>query len=306
MANCTAYFSLAGDYYMPGCIIPETTLELKKLERKLNQLQLLKASKEEKFAEYKLQIEDEKKAIEEEYERKFYSILKKMNAIYARMHPLNFDLLWWSQAIRWDRRCTVKVIQGNNPYLENFSRIQFTAGVIMQGVIPRLFEDLLKEMPSEYTDIIRQRQIEEFTRQVKSALKIEPAIKSKEDSETLQQVELCASFICLDRVQSYGPLSIRNSKAVLNEKLIENAFRLYVITECLLGGLFLGYRTHTTAKTSNLSVEEIAIISKGTISPIIPGNLNASYRSWKESLLNNHHAGYPIAYKVKSLKEILK
>lgn len=286
---------------MLGSIVPETTLELSYLKDQFDQL----CSEQ---LQYELQNDPEtNNAIDPDHSEKLLSVSNAMKSVYQKINssPVD-DCLWGLEYIPWDNKCVVRVIQGRNPYLENFFKIQFTNIEGVDSTMEALIKDLVTGMPNGYSKMICPQTVKAATRQIKTVLKNELAIELKDTSTPLPQVELYASFIRLDRVRSYDCLFVQKN-AVLSDNLTNNASSLYVISECLLGGLFFGLRSKTSSEEDNcfFNCKEMSVFSKGTISTIALNDLDISYKKWKDSLLNDPNTGYPIAYKVKNFKEIM-
>lgn len=284
MMDLNNYFSIPGDI-MLGNTILDTTLEAIDLEQQLNQLLLTNES--ETASEYdSAKIED---------------INSKILSVYERQSVDDFYLGF--ESIPWDKRCVVTTHQGRTPYLENLFKMQFTSAECVSYKMNNLVKNLVKGVPNTDTGAISSEMIDNVSSLIEKFL-----IKQlNECDEASIEVELYASFISLDRTRSFGPLAIR-SNAVLSDKLIDNASRIYVISECLLGGIFFGLRRNIigVAEKSSFSCKTLQVISKGTISNMVYNDLDASYNNWKKSLLNNLQDGYPISFKVKNLKEIIK
>lgn len=157
---------------------------------------------------------------------------------------------------------------------------------------------------------------------------------------TEQEISLIGSFVTLSRVKIMDPIVIRKT-AEISEKLRRESSEYYVLTEAVLGGIFLGFgrsilETRKTAKEvksietakedpsplGNKSTKEedtvkmmsrlssISFISQGAIPKINlnPHDVNmwSIYVSWKEILEKDPHSGYPIGFKYKKLGDILK
>ncbi len=122
-------------------------------------------------------------------------------------------------------------------------------------------------------------------------------------------VTLLGSFVTTKKVKKMDPIILR--QAGLSEKLRSNAHQYYVLTEAVLGGLFLGFGEDHLFD-SNLQMDERAskilvtsFISQGAISEF--GNQRTlwdAFASWKNQI-RGEGTGYPVGFKVRKLSEIL-
>lgn len=132
------------------------------------------------------------------------------------------------------------------------------------------------------------------------------------------KVSLIGSFLTLPRVRVMDPIVLR--KEAVSSAMVENATKYSVITEMVLGALFIGYgrslSIHATSEeepaTSRImaGMSVFSFISQGAI-PRMRGkfedaNLWEVYLSWKEALSSDKDSGYPIAIRVRDLTDILK
>jgi hypothetical protein len=131
-------------------------------------------------------------------------------------------------------------------------------------------------------------------------------------------VAVVGSFITLNRVRMLDPLVFREG-AILSNKLRENASKYYVLTQAILGGVFLGLgkqisvhnhssEDETLKLMSNLS--SISFFCQGAIasfkSQLDQINVWEAYSEWKKKLINDSEAGYPIKFTVRCLPNILE
>ncbi len=282
--NLNGYFPVSGDFVL-GNIILDTTLEEIYLNQQLNQLLLT----------------DQSKTTSEDNSSKIEDLSSKMASLSQKMCV--DDFLLNLEFIPWDNRCVVKTAQTREPYLENFFKMQFTHTEGLHNKIKDLTQDLVKGMPNTDISVISSEMRDNISSLIEKLLNEQ----LKECDESSIEVELYASFISLNRTRSFEPLRIR-SNAVLSDKLRDNASRIYIISECLLGGIFFGLHKNVTGakEKSSFSCQSLQVISKGAISNIVLGDLDASYNNWKMSLMNDPHSGYPISFKVKNFGEIIK
>ncbi|PCI75156.1 hypothetical protein COB21_05985 [Candidatus Aerophobetes bacterium] len=126
-----------------------------------------------------------------------------------------------------------------------------------------------------------------------------------------QEVCVIGSFISLARIKSLDPVAIRED-ATLDTDLVENAERYRVITETVLGGVFIGFGTRTTvtpepnsARTIASSLNVFSFVSQGAIPLSDEFDLWKTYNAWKRTLVTDEHSGFPIAFKVRELMDVL-
>merc|ERR1712154_238450 len=133
------------------------------------------------------------------------------------------------------------------------------------------------------------------------------------------EVFLLGSFVTLSRVRAFDPIILRED-AILNEELLEQKGKYSVITESVLGGVFVGFGTristtlentsslkHESAKEIASSLDSFSFVSQGAI-PIteqVNFSLWDTYNSWKKKISMESNCGFPIAFKVRSLTDIL-
>lgn len=294
MINFPNYFPFPENFTM-GSPILDTTLEEIFLQNQLNQLFNDQSQPSMKQLESKSDNNNESSL-----DSKIMAIYDKMASLYKKQED---DFLWNVEGIPWDKNCVVKIQQGNMPYVENFFKMQFSSTENLSGRMDLLVKDLVKGVANIDSSLIPSDMINNVSSLIKKNLDQQLTQSNKVSNE----VELIASFIALDRTKSMGPLSLSKG-ATLSNHLIKKASRLYVITECQLGGIFFALRTKMSGSGDNSSFncKSIHVISKGTISTIDRDDLDASYDHWKKSLLDCPDSGYPISCKVKKLEEIIK
>lgn len=285
--NFNKYFSIPPNISL-GDIVFDKTLQQQK-----NQLAI------RNYTEQLLDLKDDDNDDNDE--------IARISALRPKMEPLPLsdfaeDCLLSLESIPWDNRCVVRIHQGKKPHVENFFKIHFTNEDNVNNKMNRLIRDLVKGVPNTDSLAITSDLTDKVTSLIRGIL----MEQNNESNGNLTEVELYASFIALDRTKTFGPLSIRRS-ASLSDRLLKNASRMYVISECLLGGIFFGFRKKITGTVDNSSFSSntLKVISMGTISKIDCNDLDVSYKNWKESILNNPDSGYPISCKVKNLEEII-
>ncbi len=290
MISSNNYFSIQENYVL-GDLLLDTSLEEIDLNMRLDHLRI---ADQANIEHPDTNSEDQERASLERM-----AIYSKMQTLYSRksVDDLRLDF----QSIPWDRNCVARVHQGKKPYSENFFKGEFNSEETLSTKMDQVAKNLLKGMSDTDSSVISWEinEVSSF---------VENIFRSKGANNVAIEVEFFASFIVLDRTRSLGPLAIRNG-AKLSEKLIENASRIYVLSECLLGGVFFGVRSKVggTGSSLSLNLNTLKILSKGAISTHpYSDSIEASYNSWKEQLLNSMNAGFPIACKFKNLGEILK
>jgi hypothetical protein len=136
------------------------------------------------------------------------------------------------------------------------------------------------------------------------------------------QIVVIGAFIELGKTRYIDPVKVRD-KAVISEELRANAQNLFVVTEAVIGGAFLGYGQYIVGsdeessilgdKINNLALSTISacsFISQGAIVPVgsssYKSNLLTIYNNWKEALTKDEEAGYPIEFGVRNLNVIFR
>nr|WP_166154736.1 hypothetical protein [Neochlamydia sp. AcF84]NGY94517.1 hypothetical protein [Neochlamydia sp. AcF84] len=139
--------------------------------------------------------------------------------------------------------------------------------------------------------------------------------------ETESQIYLVGSFITLPRVRVMDPIVLRRN-ATISNTLKEQAGDYYVLTEAVLGAVFLGCGKHVSGgeqgdtqavkeKKSLMSgIYTVSYISQGAIPR--PGkeaedvNMWNIYAQWKQVLQEDPLSGYPIGFKFRELQDVLR
>lgn len=121
---------------------------------------------------------------------------------------------------------------------------------------------------------------------------------------------LIGSFITLNRVRTIDPITLRKG-AIISENLKKNAHDYYVLTEAVLGAVFLGVGQwqSESRETGMNNISMFHFISQGAIpkvSQTFQGcDLGAVYVDWKDKLADEL-TGYPIRFKFRKLADILE
>ncbi len=133
--------------------------------------------------------------------------------------------------------------------------------------------------------------------------------------ETSSKVALMGSFITLPKVRIMDPILVRQNG--ISEDLKANATHYNVISEAVLGAVFLGFGKYVEVNTGPATIEQItstmsvfSFISQGAIPKVSKEfsdmNLWKVYLSWKEILETDPDSGYPIALRARELTDVLK
>lgn len=126
-----------------------------------------------------------------------------------------------------------------------------------------------------------------------------------------QKVCVLGSFVTLRGVRTFDPLIIRDT-STLSSKILDNASKYSVITQSILGGLFVGYAYYGgSVSERKLSGSQMAskisafhYISQGALHTTKLDSLWDTYEGWKTQL-KEEGGGFPIAFSVRNLAEIL-
>jgi len=134
------------------------------------------------------------------------------------------------------------------------------------------------------------------------------------------ELSLIGAFVTLTRVRRMDPIIIRRN--AIGDKLKSQADKYYVLTEAVLGAVFLGVGSHLSASGDAGLTEEkkenrtkasaslINFISQGAI-PDAPNkpedvNLLSVYNQWIAALKQDQSTGYPIGFRYRELQDVLR
>ena len=133
-----------------------------------------------------------------------------------------------------------------------------------------------------------------------------------------QEVCLLGSFVTLSHVRVIDPIVIRQD-AELGETFTQRdqAEKYSVITESVLGGVFIGFGSRVTGSREPgqgardprevaSSLSSFSFVSQGAIPETHHFNLWETYNSWKKKITSDTRCGFPIAFKVRKLMDVLK
>lgn len=149
----------------------------------------------------------------------------------------------------------------------------------------------------------------------------EVARRIGERLNTENEITLVGSFITCPHVRVLDPVKIRKG-AEPSAELRKRADDYYVLTEAVLGAVFIAFGTYTSGShqpdvkmSSDIQkmmskLSQFSYISQGAIPKVNRlsdrVDLWEVYCSWKEALETQQYSGYPIGFKFRNLKDILK
>lgn len=132
-------------------------------------------------------------------------------------------------------------------------------------------------------------------------------------------VTVMGAFIELDRPRRLEPFVIRPNTR-LRPELLANANKYFVLSEAVLGAVFLGIGKEinisdspspsSDSKNTFANLSLISFTSQGAILKMDRNiqnvNLWSTYVDWVEAIQSDPNSGYPIRYKVRSLVSVLE
>ncbi len=288
--------------YTLGEIIPEEELKLELLDKQIEQV-----NKEVELECFNNQIEQFGNEVE---------INEKDNMLSNKLKPLydEIESIWAKQDYDYNFELkytylphagTIRTVQKGGSPVENSYKIQIKTYSDVTSQIHEVVKVLFKDLPVSINSFLKDKSIENLVKTVENIF-LTNNENNKNGANILTEIELFASCISINKVSLIENLSVRGSG--LNSEMIENASKLYVITECLLGGLFFGLRTFTRSEQGNndFSMGQMKVHQYGALGKIEFGNIEKSYDNWKKALLSSSSSGYPFAYKVKNLESLIK
>jgi hypothetical protein len=144
-----------------------------------------------------------------------------------------------------------------------------------------------------------------------------------------EEISIVGSFVCVPRVRILDPLILRRN--AVNKKLIRGAKDYCVLTEAVLGGVFFGIgnfsakskreaqlqsQPSSEEKQTHIGEENliraamVSFISQGVIPKTSQDPENTDlwsvYQDWKKTMNEDPYSGYPIGFKSRELKDILR
>lgn len=127
--------------------------------------------------------------------------------------------------------------------------------------------------------------------------------------------EVCVigSRITLSQVKVLDKIKLQRG-SVLSDSILDNADRYVVITEAVLGAIFIGFGAVTSVTGKDLrgirdiasSINVFSFESQGAIPQTTDFNLWSTYNAWKASLIRDTHGGFPMAFKTRNLTTIFE
>lgn len=299
--------------YALGGIITEANLYLPLFEKKqanlyaeLTDLKQKKAA-EEASASYKAMAAEDQQRVTNVYAKKILTIQKGLTELAKKIQDLieQANPFPIEESLPLDPR-SAKIRSENRSFkTERLNHLLFSnkSDVLarVQGFVSQLF---LQDAP---LTVLPRGTLEAMAHSIENLLGVL-------DSE----VTLVGSFITLERVKMIDPLVIRPNARIRKEYVV-NAEKYYVLTEAVLGGVFLGLGKSISAAAAKdgegdekwkSSLLTISFISQGAIPKLNHKlqevNLWEVYNNWKETLLEDPESGYPIGFKVRSLQNVLE
>ena len=130
------------------------------------------------------------------------------------------------------------------------------------------------------------------------------------------KISFVGSVVTLPRVRTYDPIVVR--KEAVSKKLRENSDRYYVLTEVVMGAVFLGLGKHIKGtgdptkgpldESKMTDIHLVSFFSQGVIPTTNEKeediNMHQIYIRWKKSLIENKDSGYPIAVRYRRLTDL--
>lgn len=226
----------------------------------------------------------------------------EINTLYDQEEEVYRPALPWAYHSMPFVNTPVRIMQGNNPVQEVFFKVQLNSQTDAKASVRKLISDLTKNVSDDFIPVIKY----EITRVFESdVVKLWDRLFKDNQENSTTSIEIYASFILLDRIKSQA-LSIRKNSH-LNEEVKNNTKDLYVVSDAYLGGVFLAHCMLFQSQTENGSIKasSLQVTNLGTISKIDPEDMDKTYENWKHELINDMNSGYPVAYKVQKLQDII-
>lgn len=173
-----------------------------------------------------------------------------------------------------------------------------------QKYIAKIINDFISELLSQdaNSSCLPQNSVSNLIENIDNLLNVE------------QEVFLIGSFITLSRVRTIDPIKL---KGQVSEELKKNCKNYYVLTEAVLGAVFIGYGQYISASSRDKDLADntamanfslFSFTSQGAIPKVSlsfqSNNLASIYTSWKEQLQKDN-TGFPIRFKFRELHDIL-
>jgi len=125
-----------------------------------------------------------------------------------------------------------------------------------------------------------------------------------------QEVCVLFSYMTLSKVRMLDSIVLHKGAAL--ESLIKekNIDQYSVIAQTILGGAFIGFGSRCSSEEDlgddPSHFQSLSFISQGAIPPEQTFDLWSTYVKWKKQLLSAPENGFPLAYKLRPLKDILR
>lgn len=301
--------------YALGGIIRESNLSLPLYEKKRLELEeMLEKTELDKVKEFESEKyikseESTKQKIIYNYAEKINNINNDLSNVFAKIKELLKEANSFAieETLPLDER-VIEVRTENRAFKgENMEYILFTS---KDHVLSRI-ESFVSNLFMQYSSST----LLPFGTLEAMAKKVEILVRT-----TNETVCLLGAFNTLERVKVISPLVIKpNTK--LSPHLIKNAAKYCVLSEAVLGAVFLGIGKDISVSSQQpsqdindnkwqSSLSTVSFISQGVI-PKLNGklenvNLWSIYAQWKEALATDPLSGYPIGFKVRPLQSVLE
>jgi hypothetical protein len=127
-----------------------------------------------------------------------------------------------------------------------------------------------------------------------------------------EEISIVGSFVCVPRVRILDPLILRRN--AVNKKLIRGAKDYCVLTEAVLGGVFFGIGNFSAKSKREAQLQSQPSSEEKQSQGVIPKtsqdpentDLWSVYQDWKKTMNEDPYSGYPIGFKSRELKDILR
>ncbi len=130
------------------------------------------------------------------------------------------------------------------------------------------------------------------------------------------KISFVGSVITLQRVRTFDRIAIRGE--AISQKLRDNCHKYYVLTQVVLGAVFVGLGKHITGsgdpkggpltESKMTDMHVTSFYSQGVIpeanESVEDINMYQVYSRWKKSLMENKSSGFPIAVYFRKLTDL--
>jgi hypothetical protein len=295
-----------------GCIISQSDLYLPIYEKKRASLEeaLERATqdkdKEKEREKFKASDNEMKQKVMANHAAKILKLRNDLDQVCNKINELikTASLFPIEEPLPLDYKCVQLRNENRSFKYERMNHVLFTSNDHVSSKVKTFVSQLfLQDAPS-----LLPGTLEAMVSNIETVLQTTDA-----------RVALIGSFICLERVKVIDPLIIRpNTK--LSAELINKSSQYYVLSEAVLGAVFLGIGKDVSIKgeAHDIATDQerisklttVSFISQGVIPKLNPKiqdiNLWNVYVDWKEALVSDPHSGYPIGFKVRRLQNVLE